>query len=182
MATMAAFPRTLTIDDILSLRRLQAVQVSPDCANVAYLVEEPNDELHSKDPILSTLWIAPATPATQTASRLLAKGVIQSPQWAPHSSSIGYLMDGQIHEVSIAGGLPRQVTRHKTGISSFSWAPDGRRLALAAAFEEANPERQRHVELGYDALDLEPSDSVARRRPNRLWIVDVKFGRSYMIQ
>ena len=90
MATMAAFPRTLTIDDILSLRRLQAVQVSPDGANVAYLVEEPNDELHSKDPILSTLWIAPATPATQTASRLLAKGVIQSPQWAPHSSRCVY--------------------------------------------------------------------------------------------
>src|SRR6267143_1008358 len=137
MATMAVFPRTLTIDDILSLRRLQAVQLAPDGANVAYLVEEPNDELHSKDPILSTLW---AAPVPQTASRLLAKGVIQSPQWAPDSSSIAYLMDGQIHLVSINGGPPRQVTRHKTAISSFSWAPDGRRLAFAATFEESNPE------------------------------------------
>ena len=132
MAAMAAFPRTLTVDDILSLRRLQAVQLSPDGGNVAYLVEEPNDELHSMDPILSTLWTAPVT---QTASRLLARGVIQSPQWAPDSSSIGYLVDGQVHVVSIAGGLPRPVTRHKTAIGAFSWAPDGRRLVFVAAFE-----------------------------------------------
>ena len=39
----AALSRTLTTDDILSLRRLRAVQISPDGSHVAYLVEELND-------------------------------------------------------------------------------------------------------------------------------------------
>ena len=42
-APPASLSRTLTTDDILSLSRLQGVQISPDGSHVAYLVEEPND-------------------------------------------------------------------------------------------------------------------------------------------
>jgi len=55
-ARSLALSRTLTIDDILPTPA-QAVQISPDGSHVAYLVEEPNDDLHSKDPIFSTLWV-----------------------------------------------------------------------------------------------------------------------------
>jgi len=98
MGATAAFSRTLTIDDILSFRRLQAVQISPDGSNVGYLVEEPNDELHLKDPILSRLWVVP---------------VIRRHQWAPDSRRISDIMDGQIHVASLAGGEPRAIAHHK---------------------------------------------------------------------
>ena len=136
LASVAGSSRTLTIDDILSMRRLQAVQISPDGSHVAYLVEEPNDELHSKDPILSTLWIVPVA---RPEARVIAKGLIRTPQWVWDGGRVGYIMDGQIYVASLGGGDPRAITHHPTGIDSFTWAPDGGRVAFTATYTEPKP-------------------------------------------
>src|SRR5262249_1741058 len=53
--------KRLTIDDVVSMRRLQAVQIAPDGRRIAFVLEQPYDESLSKDPTRTRLWIVATT-------------------------------------------------------------------------------------------------------------------------
>ena len=78
--------RTLNVDDILSIRTLQNVVISPDGSRIAFVVNEPSDDEHSKDPPNTDLYIAPVNgvvPKRLTSNQ----GRDSDPQWAPDSAA-----------------------------------------------------------------------------------------------
>jgi len=172
-ASLTAAPPTLSVDDILALRRVLAVQIAPGGAQVAYVVDEPNGEAQSKAPSRTSLWLAPA--AGGQAQRQAAQfSSPASPQWSPDSRRLGFLAEGQLHVLEVPAGHVLQVTRHGGAVASYHWAPDGRRLAFVAPRAEAPAsEQRRRLELGYDAHELHPSEPWPVRAPNGVWIADV---------
>src|SRR5689334_15648267 len=49
--------RLLEVNDVVSLRKLQSVQMSPDARHVAFVVEEPNSEAQSRQTSNTDIWL-----------------------------------------------------------------------------------------------------------------------------
>ncbi len=123
-------------------------------------------------PLEGTARRRPAPPQGVTQRRLTFTadrkfpGVVTSPRhWvraSPDGRALAFLMKddagvGQFWTVAPAGGPPRQVTQHATGIASaFTWSPDGTRLAhvldgCVCVTEVATGRVTRLTERGSDA-------------------------------
>src|ERR1700741_5611493 len=50
---------TITPEDILSIRELRELQLSPDGKQIAFVVREPGDPKLSRQPRASNVWIVP---------------------------------------------------------------------------------------------------------------------------
>ncbi|PHX85507.1 MAG: biopolymer transporter Tol, partial [Opitutia bacterium] len=111
-----------------------------------FLVELPADLTRvGESPLAGTATRRPAPPAGVVQRRLTFTadqkfpGVAMVPRhWlraSPDGAQIAFLRKDdagvvQLWTVSPGGGVPRQVTRNETGVSSaFTWSPDGRRIA-----------------------------------------------------
>ncbi len=115
-----------------------------------FVVDLPDDlTVAGPAPLEGTVTRRPAPPhgvrqrrLTFTSGRRFP-GVATTPRhWvraSPDGAQLAFLMkdDGgivQLWTVPVAGGAPRQVTRHATGVASaFTWSPDGRRIGHVMA-------------------------------------------------
>ena len=116
-----------------------------------FIVDLPDDprllERAGAEPLAGTATTRPAPPVGVTQRRLtfttdrLHPGIQGPRHWlrsSPDGSQIAFLLRDdagvvQLFTVSPLGGEPVQVTRNPFGIaSSFTWTPDGRRIACVA--------------------------------------------------
>src|SRR5712691_3595233 len=112
-------PKPMTLLDIAELPRIIDPQLSPDGQYLIYMLSHAD---WKADRAVWHLW----TQDTQGLSPLqLTSGgngdVPGTARWSPDGSSILFVRDGQIAVVPAAGGEPRQLTRHATGVSSPAW-------------------------------------------------------------
>src|SRR5690349_20545822 len=49
----------ITAEDVLSIRELYDVQLSPDAKQIAFVVNEPNDPKQPREPRVSNIWLVP---------------------------------------------------------------------------------------------------------------------------
>ncbi len=130
----------VTIDDLLKIRDIDNIQISPDRQHIAFPVRQADVASNS----YITEWFSLSTTGSQTPKYLgsagtsqlasvrnLIPGVYQhSPAvWAPDSTMIAYYRvdsnRGQIWTSDITGGEPKQRTNSEFEIGSFTWARDG---------------------------------------------------------
>jgi dipeptidyl aminopeptidase/acylaminoacyl peptidase len=177
--------RTLNVDDILSIRTLQNVVISPDGSRIAFVVNEPSDDEHSKDPPNTDLYIAPVNgggPKRLTSNH----GRDSDPQWAPDSSSLVFLSTrpdnagSQLYRIHAEGGAPAALTRHPTTISSFAWSPDGKQIAFLAT-EPPSEALKKRLQRGDDGITLDSFDTDQNAPPQRVWILDVATGQTRIV-
>ena len=71
--------RRLSIDDIIGMKRVLSVQISPDGRHIAYVTEEPAAELSPSKQWSTTLWV---TTADGKETHRLKLDKISSPQWS----------------------------------------------------------------------------------------------------
>src|SRR3954453_10099959 len=118
-----------TVDQILSLKRAGAPEISPDGRWVAYTVRETNWDDNAYE---TEIWLADAASG---ATRQLTNGrkSSQSPAWSPDGSKIAFISDRtdkrQIYVISPQGGEASALTTLEDGVSSFVWSPDGKTIA-----------------------------------------------------
>jgi dipeptidyl aminopeptidase/acylaminoacyl peptidase len=133
VATVAAQTKTApTVDQILSLKRVGAPEISPDGRMVAYTVRETNWDENTYE---TEIWIGDvATGATRQLTN--GKKSSQSPAWAPDGSGLAFISDRtdkrQIYVIDPRGGEGDPITSLEDGVGSFAWAPDGKHIAYAA--------------------------------------------------
>jgi dipeptidyl aminopeptidase/acylaminoacyl peptidase len=155
-------------EDVISLRGIGAMAISPDGRSIAFAVRT-TDWVENR--YETQLWLVRdgGEPFQLTRG---SRGIGGGLQWSPDGRWIAFLADRgdgqQVHVIRADGGEAQKVTAVKDGVSGFRWAPDGRRLALLVREAETDAARQRRQQFGEFAV------AEAEYRQNHLWLVDVQ--------
>ncbi|MGB2638422.1 MAG: S9 family peptidase [Candidatus Acidiferrum sp.] len=145
-----------TIDQSLEMKNVYNPQISPDGKRVVYEVSRTNweDNAFERD-----LWMVDTT--TGESHQLTAsKKSSTDAAWSPDGKWIAFLSDRpgqisgspegkqQIYVMAADGGEARQLTNVETGVNSFAWAPDSKRVAFSAEDPESKAMKARTEKYG----------------------------------
>lgn len=172
--------------DLIDVREVTEVQISPDARLVAYEVHDfvPLDSVRSST--RSGLWLAPSD-GTRTGRRFTPlERDARTPRWSPDSRRLAFVTEGaegtaQIFVQAVADGAARQVSHAATRISDFAWSPDGRTIAYSAT--AATSTRVESV----DAVSKKVVRVVGTGsgpsvpNPTAIWLQDVDGGEAQRI-
>ncbi|HZS09233.1 MAG TPA: S9 family peptidase [Blastocatellia bacterium] len=176
----AQTPRPMTFDDVMALRAVGGTAISPDGKTVAYTVSYAEMKENER---LTEIWLVRTTGGKP---RRFTSGKNDiSPQWSPDGQWIAFISTrsaaslppaggsgespkAQIYLIPPFGGEAEKLTDSKTGVSSFAWSPDGKRIAYVAQvpLTEAEEKKQK------DKDDAQVID--ANFRFTRLWSIEVE--------
>jgi dipeptidyl aminopeptidase/acylaminoacyl peptidase len=167
MATSLSASESPAFADVLSLRSVTGVRLSPDGARVLFGVQSADWKENAYD---TELWLVGEEGEPFQLTRT-AKGSSRSGKWSPDGRWVAFLADrgdkAQIHLIRAFGGEAQSITAVKQGISSFEWAPDGRHIAFLARDEAPDQEERKKR---YGAFAVEDQEHVS----SHLWRVAVQ--------
>lgn len=155
-----------SFEDVLSLRSVGGVQISPDGESVLYSVRSTDWKNNRYD---NELWVAvegrPGYQLTRTKSGSSSAGM-----WSPDSQWVAFLADRgdkrQIYLIRARGGEAQAATSVKSQISEFQWSADGKYIYFTAKEE---PEDKEDREKRYGAFAIEDQE----HQPTQLWRVAI---------
>jgi dipeptidyl aminopeptidase/acylaminoacyl peptidase len=171
----------LTPEDLVNLRSGYDAEVSADGKTIAFVVSEPTIPNKPGNVGNDNIWIVPADgskPAKRFASSPKSD---YYPRWSPDGRWLAFLSDRgedgqtQIWLMGTEGGEAQKLTDVKVGVSSFRWAPGGKRIAFMARdplTDEAQQKQQRHD----DAIEIDHDWQYTR-----LWVIDLSVRKSQLI-
>jgi dipeptidyl aminopeptidase/acylaminoacyl peptidase len=133
-----AAPHPVTSMDLLSIRDLHGVRISPDGHNVAFVLGQA---IYGTNSYRSGLFVV-GTEANSVPVSLGSVGPphwseagewsAEPPTWSPDSRYITYLVKAgatrQIWRWNRQGGRPVQLTHNDNDVQSFEWSPDGKSI------------------------------------------------------
>ena len=167
----------VTVDDLMRLRSLFDVRISPDGKRVAYVVSTPSIEHAEHEAVLWLVSSTGGTPQRLTQSTKIFNQPVPSPclRWSPDGSLLSFVgyVNGvpQVLAMSPSGGEPWPLTSVPDGVPIYEWSPDGKQIAF----------------LGPDPLAAEVTERVKNKsfviavdrndRLPRLWVQDVPGGK-----
>ncbi|HEX9406140.1 MAG TPA: LpqB family beta-propeller domain-containing protein, partial [Thermoanaerobaculia bacterium] len=176
-----AAPHPVSVDDLMKLRWIADVQISPDGERVAYVVSQPNVENNTHDAQLYIVPTAGGTPVRMTYGTRIFNVPRPAPhlRWSPNGSSLAFvaLVNDlpQVVSMNATGGEARTLTTAKAGTASFEWSPDGQCIAYIAPDPAPADEERRKKEKTY------VNEVDRNERPPRVWIQDVTGGNARAI-
>ncbi len=139
----SAQAQTIREDDFQRLVGLDSPAIAPDGTHAAVVVTRVlwNDDARSSELVLVDL----TTRARQTL--ITGREGLSDPAFSPNGTRLAFLAKNlgdkerktQIFVMPAGGGEAQAVTHDDAGVAEFSWRPDGRALAYAAA--EPQPAR-----------------------------------------
>src|SRR5262245_59734970 len=122
--------RPFTIDDIMKLKTIVDVRISPDGSRVLYVVTEPNLKESNYN---SDIWMVASRSGVSVK---LTNGPKRddTPRWSSDGKRIAFISDRdgkpQIWLINVEGGEASEVTDVKTGVAAFEWSPVGQKIAI----------------------------------------------------
>jgi len=145
-------PRPVTSMDLLTLRDLHGIQISPDGKHVAFVLGQA---VYGSNSYRTGLFVV----GTQEGSKPVSLGtagpprwdhinqwLTESPQWSPDSNEIYYRLNSagiwQVWKWRVEGGVPVQITHAEHNVQSFQLTPDGTGLAMVVEKPSTNDRRQ----------------------------------------
>jgi len=123
--------------DALNLKRVTAIEISPDGVSAAYTLSVPRVADEEAGAAWSELHVV-STATGESRGFLTGKVNAASPRWSPNGEFIAYTMargkdsKTQVWLLPTRGGESIQLTDSKTGVLSFRWDPAGKRIAYVA--------------------------------------------------
>jgi dipeptidyl aminopeptidase/acylaminoacyl peptidase len=166
----------LTPEQVVSLRSVGPVALSPDGDRVAYAASRPRDEAESRGGSYTELDIMPADggPAITVVER---PNSASSPTWSPDGTTLAFAAtlsmhdQRQVYAVNAEGQDLRPLTSSPVGVGAFAWSPDGSRIAYSEGTPEPDSVAERRAagndvivvsERGaFDRLFVQPLDGPA---------------------
>jgi dipeptidyl aminopeptidase/acylaminoacyl peptidase len=175
-----AAAQPIELAELLSVRDIKAVQVSPDGGDLAYIVSIP--ELKANR-VRTELWITGAK--SEEPRRLAAElEAIEKVLWSPRGDELAVLgrADGKtsLWVVDPVDGKTRRLTdvdrsnhylAHQG--ASLCWSPNGKSLAYLAA-DRASPPKEEPLVV--DRIQYKTRTSFSDNRRTHIFIIDVASG------
>ena len=123
-----------SIDELLTLKTVGGVQISPDGKYIAYTVAYGD---FKQDAFVNQIWLAEVTTG-RTFQLTRGDKSSDSPRWSPDGSWLAFLSGrfedkNQIFVINPLGGEAVRLTKSETAINNFAWSEDGRSIAYLAA-------------------------------------------------
>jgi dipeptidyl aminopeptidase/acylaminoacyl peptidase len=156
-ASLAIAPasRPVTIDDLMKLRAIVDVRISPDGERVAYVVSTPSLPKNEHDAALFIVPAAGGSPARIGEAVRIFNVPTPRPQlrWSPDGSMLSVLGFGggrpQVFGIPVSGEAPRALTSAPEGVSIYEWSPDGKSLAYLTRDPMAPDEERRRQDRSF---------------------------------
>lgn len=185
--------RPIRETDLLDFVWVADPQMSPDGSAVAFVRVVVN---RSEDTYDSSIWVVPSSggePRPLTTGRRDTM-----PRWSPDGTRLAFLRPGetagrpgaaQVHILPLDGGEARPVTALPDGVTTFAWAPDGSRFAVASnvradSASPSEPERPKPSEARVITRARFRADGggyLDPRRRSRLFVVAADGGAARAI-
>ncbi|TNE60501.1 MAG: S9 family peptidase [Alphaproteobacteria bacterium] len=127
--------RPFTVDDMHRLEDLSGPAISPDGAQVAYVISTHNLDADAQ---VSDLYIVPYKGGDSVQLTDTPFASEWAPKWSPDGTEVAFLSDRgadetvQIWLMPASGGAPRMLTNVPSGISDYVWSPKGDRLVFVS--------------------------------------------------
>jgi dipeptidyl aminopeptidase/acylaminoacyl peptidase len=130
----AQSPKEVTIDDLMALRTINDVEISPAGDAIAYTVSRPSVPRNAHEPALFVIGATGGSPRQLAASYKLFTPALPAPRvrWQP-GGNISVLVaeknGPQVLSVRPDNTAAHVVTAAPMGVGGYEWSPDGKYLA-----------------------------------------------------
>jgi len=128
-----------SVDELLTLKTVGGVSISPDAKWIAYTVGYGD---FKTDTFMNQIWLIDVASGRNFQ---LTRGdkSSNSPRWSPDGTWLTFLSNrvddkNQIFAINPLGGEAMQLTKSETSIGNYAWSDDGKTIAYLAA-EPAPP-------------------------------------------
>ena len=169
-AAPAAATRPVTVDDLMRLRAILDVRISPDGERVAYVVSTPSLPKNEHEAELFLISSGGGQPTRVGETIRIFNVPVPRPQlrWSPDGTMVSVLgfagTRPQVFALPVAGGPSKSLTAAPEGVSAYEWSPDGTSLAYltrdSMSVDEERQRQDRSFVIRADAPD----------RPTRLMV------------
>ncbi len=163
LAGPVAQPKEWTPMQMMQIKRISGVQVSPDGKRVVYAVRQALLDA-GKSEYLTHIHLGNAD---GSGSIQLTQGdkSCDDPQWSPDGKWIafGSTRAGKrnIWLIPPGGGEPAQLTHMKTAVTSFKWSPDSKSIAFTAT-DGPTPDEEKAKKEKNDARVVDENIKMSR--------------------
>jgi Tol biopolymer transport system component len=146
----------ITPEDVLSVREVRELQLSPDGKQVAFTVREPADPKLPRARRTSNIWVAPIEGNEPPHTLISNLKNATDPRWSPNGRWLAFLSDQGDSDSENSDGtkqvylLPsdgrastERITSVPGGVEDFAWSPDGKMIAFIARDQPTAQELER---------------------------------------
>ena len=175
-SALGAAPRPVTIDDLMRLRSINDVKISPNGTQVAYVVSQPNLEKDEHDAVLYVVPSGGGEPRRLTFATRISNKPRPNPRlrWSPDGTRVSFVgfvnEQPQVLALDLRGGDAQPLTASPQGIGEYEWSPDGTRLAYSAPGPPSADEERQRKDRSF-VVEVDRQD-----RPARVWVQDLRGG------
>ena len=165
--------RPIAVDDLMKLRSVVDVQISPDGRRVAYVVSTPNLSRNEHEAALFIVGATGGTPERLGETVRIFNAPTPRPQlrWSPDGSMLTVLgmEEGrpEVIGIPLAGAAPAALTKAPEGVFAYEWSPDGKSLAFLTRDPMPRDEERQRQDKSFIIRPDAPD------RPTRLGLVKV---------
>jgi dipeptidyl aminopeptidase/acylaminoacyl peptidase len=166
----------LTMEDVISLKRVTSVNLSPTGEFIAYTLWQQREIYKDAD---GPAYVELHLTDLEGNSRPYVTGKVNvgSVSWAPDGESIYFLSKREpdaafnsIYEISVNGGEARKVFTHVSNIGAIYPSPDGETIAFTAT-GDAPEHKAELAEKGFKAVVYEEE-----LQDTNVWLLDIDSG------
>ena len=149
--------KILTPEMILNRWSIGDLRLSPDGNRLAIVVSEPAKASGQR----RNIWVYDIAASILKPFTAAAKSDTH-PRWSPDSRTLAFLSDregsNQVYLIPVDGGEARPLTESKTGIDSFEWSPDGKRIAINTSAPKTEDEEKKEKDKDDARIVGKPED------------------------